>query len=249
MSTSPRAHAPDSSASTGRALVQLAIVIIAPSLGALSALWLWPGPVGGGVYAACKAVLYGVPLWVLWKRLGTVGLLCWPFSRASGTVVVTGLASGVLIGVGIWLLWTYLLSSRVDPSPLVDVMLENGMANPLKFWAFAAWLCLGNSLLEEVVFRWYVDTRLEKLGLSIAPVLLVSASIFTAHHVIVLGAYFDWPMVALGSAGVFIGGVVWSLFRIRFSTVLPGWISHALVDVAVVVVGWSILGSDAVQSV
>ena len=243
MSTSPRQATTDPRMSRGTTFAQLAIVIIAPSLGALSALWLWPGPVGGVVYAACKAVLYGVPLWILWKRLGLTGLLAWPVSRSSWTVVLAGLSSGVLIGVGIWLLWTFLLSSRVDPSPLVDVMLENGMANPLKFWVFAAWLCLGNSLLEEVVFRWYVDTRLEKLGMAILPVLLISASIFTAHHVIVLGAYFEWPMVALGSGGVFAGGVIWSLFRMRFSTLLPGWISHALVDVAVVLVGWSILSS------
>ena len=225
------------------ALLQLAIVIVAPSLGALSALWIWPGPVGGALYALCKLVLYGVPLWILWRQLGVFRLLAWPFSQARSSVLLAGLISGGVIGAGIWLLWKFVLAGRADVTPLIDVMIQNGMDNPLKFWVFAAWLCLVNSLLEEIVFRWYVDTRLESIGFSIVLVLPVSAFIFTAHHIIVLSAYFSWPLVVLGSAGVFCGGVIWSVLRMRYATLLPGWISHALVDVSVVVIGWSILES------
>ena len=127
-------------------------------------------------------------------------------------------------------------------------MIQNGMENPLKFWVFAAWLCVINSLLEEVVFRWYVDTRLKSIGISTAVLLPISASIFTAHHIIVLSAYFSWPLVVLGSVGVFCGGLIWSLLRLTFTTVLPGWISHALVDVSVVLIGWSILASSALPN-
>ena len=41
---------------------------------------------------------------------------------------------------------------------------------------------------------------------------------------------------------MFIGGLVWSWTLLRWNSLLPGWISHALVDVAVLVVGASILG-------
>ena len=105
-----------------------------------------------------------------------------------------------------------------------------------------------NSLLEEVVFRWYVETRLKSIGISTAVLLPISASIFTAHHIIVLSAYFSWPLVVLGSVGVFCGGLIWSLLRLTFTTVLPGWISHALVDVSVVLIGWSILASSALPN-
>ena len=234
--------------SPGSALLQLGIVVAAPSLGALSALWIWPGAVGGVVYALCKVALYGIPLWILCRKLGVVRLLLWPFSQASRGVLLAGLGSGALIGSGIWLLWEILLSSRTNTTPLIDVMIQNGMENPLKFWVFAAWLCLVNSLLEEIVFRWYVDTRLESIGFSIVLVLPVSAFIFTAHHIIVLSAYFSWPLVVLGSVGVFCGGLIWSLLRLTFTTVLPGWISHALVDVSVVLIGWSILASSALPN-
>ncbi|MEE2680785.1 MAG: CPBP family intramembrane glutamic endopeptidase [Planctomycetota bacterium] len=226
------------------AILQLTIVILTPSLGALCALWFWPGPVGGVLYASCKVVLYGIPLWILWTQLGLRGLLFWPLSGASSRVLAIGSGSGVLIGGGIWAIWAFLLSSRIDVSPLVDVLLENGMSDHVKFWAFAVWLCLGNSLLEEIVFRWYVDSRLCALGFRLPVMLALSGMIFTAHHVIVLAAYFSWPMVVLGSLGVFAGGVIWSIFRIRHRTLLPGWISHALVDVAVVLIGWSILSDQ-----
>ena len=227
----------------GISLLQLGIVVAAPSIGALSALWLWPGAVGGVVYAICKVVLYGLPVWILWRGLGLGGLLALPFARPSRKVLATGFISGSLIGAVIWMIWGFLLAGRVNATPLIEVMIQNGMNNPLKFWVFAAWLCLMNSLLEEVVFRWYVDTRLASIGLPRPLVLPLSATIFTAHHVIVLSAYFSWPMVVLGSTGVFCGGVIWSLLRMRFSTLLPGWISHAIVDIAVVLIGWSILGS------
>ena len=110
------------------------------------------------------------------------------------------------------------------------------------FWLFAAWLSLGNSLLEEFVFRWFVDGRLDRLGTPFALALPISGLIFTAHHVIVLAAYFDPLMVLLGSVGVFIGGLTWSWSLRRWGSLLPGWISHAIVDIAIFIVGAHMLG-------
>ena len=76
-------------------------------------------------------------------------------------------------------------------------------------------------------------------------VLPISAAIFTLHHVFVLAAYFGTTLTVLGSLGVFIGGVIWSLLHLRTSSLIPGWISHALVDVAIVVVGATMLADQS----
>jgi membrane protease YdiL (CAAX protease family) len=51
-------------------------------------------------------------------------------------------------------------------------------------------------------------------------------------------------MIALGSAGVFAGGLIWSWSLRRYDSLIPGWISHALVDLAVVIIGASMLTSS-----
>ena len=225
-----------------RTLVLLALVVAAPSTGALAALWLWPGPLGSGVYLAAKCVLYGIPAVIAWRTVTRQNLLDGLRRGLGRGALLFGLLSGLLISGVILGAWFWVLSGRVDVGALLAVVREAGMDDPIRYWLFAAWLCIGNSLLEEFVFRWFVDGRLSQLGLPRGLMLPISALIFTAHHVLVLAAYFSPGMVVLGSVGVFIGGLVWSWTLLRWNSLLPGWISHALVDVAVLVVGASILG-------
>ena len=215
-------------------------VVAAPSIGTLSALWFWPGPIGGAVYAGCKVVLYGLPF-LLWLRMSRSQR---PSFRTDLRGVTGGLVSGTAIGSLILGLWFLSLADTTDTGPLLAVITENGLGAPVKFWLFAAWLCIGNSLLEEFVFRWFVDGRLRNLGLRIVWILPVSAGIFTLHHIFVLGAYFGPTLTIVGSSGVFIGGVLWSILHLKSSSLMPGWISHAIVDVAIIVVGASMLADS-----
>ena len=155
------------------------------------------------------------------------------------------MASGILAGALIVLSWKLWLGADTDTGRLLAVLDENGMSEPLRFWLFAAWLCIGNSLLEEVVFRWFVDTRLERLGVWWVPATMISATIFTLHHVIVLAAYFAWPLVILGSLGVFVGGAAWTVMRRHWNGILPGWISHGIVDLAIIMVAADLLLDQA----
>lgn len=218
-------------------LAVLLPVVLAPTLGTLSALWFWPGAFGSTIYAGCKTVLYGLPL-TIWVKSPKAER---PSFGLDTKWMLAGIGSGALISGVILALWFLILAGSTDTDALIQVIRENGLDGPLKFWLFAAWLCLGNSLLEEIVFRWFVDTRLRALGLRWAGVLPVSAAIFTLHHVFVLAAYFDVTLTLLGSLGVFIGGMLWSILRLKSGSLVPGWISHALVDLAIILVGASIL--------
>ena len=46
----------------------------------------------------------------------------------------------------------------------------------------------------------------------------------------------------MGSMGVFIGGLIWSWTLRQWGSIVPGWISHAIVDLAIAIVGASMLG-------
>ena len=232
----------DSKARKSWILGTLLIVAITPSIGSLAGLWIWPGAVGSTVYAICKTLLYGVPAFVAWKSVSRKDLQSGIRSGISLGSVLLGSLSGLLIGGLIIMFWFAGFRDTVDTSRLQIVMMESGLNDPVRFWLFAAWLCFGNSLLEEFVFRWFVDSRLRILGLPFVVAMPISALIFTIHHVIVLSAFFDPRVVLIGSTGVFIGGLIWSATLRIGRSVIPGWISHALVDVAIILIGASILG-------
>lgn len=224
-----------------RTLLILVVVALAPSLGTIAALILWPGPIGGTIYAGCKVILYGVPAVVAWQTVRKNDVLTAWKRGVSRSGVLFGVGTGVLIGGIILGGWWGGLRDALDVGRLSDVVTDNGLNEPLPYLLAVLWLSIGNSLLEEFVFRWFVDTRLAALGIRGVWVFMISAAIFTAHHILVLGAYFDVVPTIVFSLGVFIGGVAWSWSRSRWKSIVPGWISHAIVDGAIFLVGWQML--------
>lgn len=219
-----------------RAALALLLVVPAPSIGAAAACWLAPGPVGQALYAAGKAVLYGLPL--VWHLAVDRRPLSWSPPRRGGFGL--GALTGLLLGAAVVLAWLLAGRHLIDPAPLRGLAAENGFDSPLRYLGVAAWLTIVNAALEEYVFRWFLVSRWRALVSERAAVVL-AALCFTAHHVIVLLAFFDWPVALAGSLGVLAGGLVWSWLYARTASVWPCWLSHALVDAAVLSVGAVIL--------
>ena len=230
--------------SRSRALWLLLIVAIAPSLGTLAALWWWKGTVGGIVYASCKIVLYGVPLVVAWRTISKAQVSNGIRSGLRRGPLLAGFGTGLLIFGVVLVGWFGFLQDRLDTTALMDVVEANGLRSPGRYIAMALWMSFGNALAEEFVFRWFVDSRLEGLGVPLVLAVPLSALIFTAHHVLVLAAYFGVLETIIFSLGVFAGGVLWSLMLRRWGSLLPVWISHALVDLVIFLVGWTMLFSS-----
>ncbi len=80
----------------------------------------------------------------------------------------------------------------------------------------------------------------ENLAGSLRAVFL-SALAFTLHHVIALRVYLGWEGVVPAAAGVFTGGILWSACYVRYRSIWPGYISHAIVDIAVFGVGFHLI--------
>ena len=224
-----------------RALGLLILVILAPSLGTLAALWWWPGSCGSAIYGLCKLVLYGVPTVVAWQTITRAQFVRGLRAGVRPAAILWGIGSGAVIGTVILVGWFGFVSGQLDLAALREVVKANGLDEPGRYWAMAIWLSVGNALLEEFVFRWFVDSRLKQLGLWIGLAIPFSALIFTAHHVLVLMAYFPAVPTILCSLGVFVGGLLWSWLLRRHESLMPGYLSHMLVDLAIFVVGASML--------
>lgn len=218
------------------ALLALLILVPAPSIGTYFSMHLDLGFVGQAIYGLSKVWLALVPIiWWLWIEKGK-----WSWSRPTeGGFWFAGI-SGIIISVGIvggyWLFGERL----IDADLLVETARKNQLDVAWKYGIVAIYLITVNSLLEEYVWRWFVFRKCEALLPGWLAV-LASAGLFTIHHVIALRAQMPWSATLLCSAGVFVGGAVWSWCYLRYRSVWPGYLSHAIVDVAILYVGWQII--------
>ena len=223
------------------AFLALVFLLPASSIGAYMAIVKMPGPVGQTIYAICKVWLLLLPL--MWRMFVDRQPLTWSPPRKGGFAVGAGLGL-VISGIIIASYWAF-ARNLIDPQMVQDAIAPNRLGEPARYLGLAVYLTLINSLLEEYVWRWFVFKKFEELfGSSkwagrIA--VFGSALGFTIHHIIALRGQFDWTITVLGSSGVFIGGLVWSWLYLRYRSIWPAFLSHAIVDIAVFMVGWWII--------
>jgi membrane protease YdiL (CAAX protease family) len=218
------------------ALLALLLLVPIPSIGSATALWIAPGPLGQAVYFICKLWILVLP--VVWRLRVERGRLSLSPARHGGFVF--GAGSGLVLGAAIIASYAGLAAPSVDPDSLRSVATASGFDRPGIYLALAAYFTFVNALLEEYVWRWFVFTRCERL-LPRGAAVVVAAAGFTAHHVIVLRSFLPWGLAVWGACGVFAGGVVWNWCYLRYRSIWPGYVSHVLVDAAILSVGWKLL--------
>lgn len=166
--------------------------------------------------------------------------------RYNFAIVTLGLISGVLIGaiiVGAYFAVLVPLGLLDSVSARAKEKLsELGASSPVAMLLIASFYAFLHSGLEEIYWRAFVFREMAKrMPSSIA--LLVSSIGFMAHHIIVLAKYFGYssPLTYLCSAGVAIGGFWWGWLALKSNSLIPGWISHAIVDAAIFGVGFMLV--------
>lgn len=218
-----------------RAWLALLLLVPAPSLGAAAGMFWWPGTVlGKGIFLASKLWLVVFP--VLWWRWVERGAWSWSPARKGGFGLAV--ASGLLISLAI--LAVYGLTRKLgwlDPALVVERSKQTGLNQPGLYLLGAVYWITLNSLMEEYVWRWFVFRQCERLAGGLGGVLL-SALAFTLHHVLALSGQFSWGLTLLGSLGVFTGGAIWSALYLRCRSIWPCYVSHAIVDTPIFLIGW-----------
>lgn len=223
----------------GRALAALIMIAPVPAVSALIASFV-PGvkgePIGRVLYFAAKVWIVLLP--VLWLLIVDRGRLSLSPARRGG--LRTGLLSGVAIFIAIILAYLILGRLWIDPDTVRTAAGNKGMD---RLWLYLPAVCglsLINALVEEYVWRWFVFRKCAVLVGS-AGAVFVAASLFTLHHIVSLRAHTGWDVTVLGSAGCFVGGVVWSWLYLRYRSIWPGYVSHILADAAIYLIGWHLI--------
>jgi membrane protease YdiL (CAAX protease family) len=205
-----------------------------------------PAALQQSAYAIGKSIQFALPIVWLSSLSGSLPRR-WPkLPRPDGPTLGIGLAFGLLVLAAIVLLYyAWLKPSSLFEAPAVavrDKIKSFGIQSVAGYIALAAFYSLVHSLLEEYYWRWFVFGML-KGHFALAAAIAVSSVGFAAHHVLLLGHYFGYasPLTWLFAAAIVVGGAVWAWLYARSGSLWATWLSHALVDAAIFVVGWDLL--------
>lgn len=218
-------------------VLALCLLLPVPTLGVLAGMILWPEQAVG------KVIFFISKLWILllpvfWRTVIDRKPLSLSKPRKGGFAVSTIL--GLLISAIITIAYLALGRLLIDPELIGNMAAETGLGSKGIYLAGAAyWICI-NSVLEEYVWRWFVVEKCSNL-FSRKAAIAISALGFTIHHVFAMQTFFNPLVTAVASAGIWIGGAVWSWCYLRYKSIWPGYLSHAIVDLAIFAIGWYLI--------
>jgi uncharacterized protein len=200
-------------------------------------------PVVLTTFAAGKVLQFAFPLLYVWWFEPAEIRLVRPTTRG----LALGAAFGLVVGAAAILLYRFWLSETSfmadTPARIYAWLGSMNLTTPAAFLAIALFVSIPHSLLEEYYWRWFVYGWLRR-HLPIAAAMVISSLAFMAHHVIILSVYLPgqfWTLAVPFSLGVAGGGIVWAWLYERTGALYAPWLSHFLIDAALMVLGYQMI--------
>src|SRR5262245_28291628 len=203
-------------------------------------------PVMQVAFAASKLLMGLLPIaYVIWferERLHAAR----PTAAGLALAVVFGIivAAGTVALYGLWLKHSPLLADT--PARVLSMVRAFGITTPAGFVVMGFFICVLHSLFEEYYWRWFVFGTLKRY-VPVAGALLLSSCGFMLHPVVILGVYFPgrfWTLALPFSICVAVGGGVWAWIYHKSGSLYAAWLSHALIDTAIMLVGFDMIQAD-----
>lgn len=236
---------PEIPATPGRRAAKFAAVCFAlalPTAATLGyAVLLSGSPTTKLIYPASKLVQFAFPVaWVVLFERRPIRLVR-PSADGLGMGALLG---GLVVAAMFALYYGYLRTSSLFaavPKAIGDQLTDFGVTSLGGFLVLAVFIALIHSLAEEYYWRWFVFGQLRD-SLPLASAIAVSSLGFMAHHVLVVGkflsGYGDYTWFF--SLCVATGGALWAWLYHRTGKLYAPWLSHFLVDVGLMWVGYDL---------
>jgi uncharacterized protein len=225
----------------------LAAALLYPTLAA----WLYfvaygEHPLLRWLYGGAKLLQATLPL-IGWYLLGMPRP---PLNsrRERGLAARAGLITGGLLAGAVLAVWASPLRRWDAFAPVArqvrDRLVALDLATPGGYLLLAALLSVAHSLFEEYYWRWFALGELSR-HLGDRRALLVASLAFAAHHWIVLDCFLAgahrWSATLPLTLVVAAGGAVWGWLYLRYRSLLGPWMSHLLVDAALMWLGYRLV--------
>ena len=233
----------DLETSYGRHVAILAFVLVLPT----ASTWLYFVLLAGSpamqlMYLCSKVLQFALPVaWVVCVQKRRLQL-----GRPKASDVMRGLAFGVLaVGIGLAAFYGYFKGSvYLERAPqLIQAKTQGlGLTRPELYLAFAVFVSIPHSLLEEYYWRWFVfgqSCRVLPVWVAVA----VSSLGFMSHHVIVVHAFLQtaWWVTAFFSLCIAFGGAAWAVIYRRSGSLYGAWLSHLILDCGIMWIGYDLI--------
>jgi membrane protease YdiL (CAAX protease family) len=222
-----------------------------PSRATLLFAALWP-TVGTWLYFFAFADPRWMQLSYLLAKGVQVALIVWAgFALRSAArqkllpSLLPGLASGVLVGGGLLAVyrWHFAGQPLLAAAPgLLRAKLEAfGIESAFGFLLLAVFYSLVHSLFEELYWRRLVYGGLRR-HLPVGAATVLGGLAFASHHVLLLVGYLNGFTLFSVIGGLSVAGVgmLWSWLYERSGRLAGAWVSHVLVDAALMWIGFQL---------
>jgi uncharacterized protein len=168
--------------------------------------------------------------------------------RPSWRGMPIGAGFALVVGGSMFLLyyfWVRHIPSVTETTPgmVFHRLQQFGGDTLLGYLTLALYICVPHSLWEEYYWRWFVFGWLRRY-VPMAAAVALSSIAFMLHHVVILGVYFPgnfWTLALPFSICVAVGGGVWAWLYQRGGSLYAPWLSHALIDAAIMGLGYWML--------
>jgi membrane protease YdiL (CAAX protease family) len=233
----------------GRDLAVLIALLVFPTFAA----WIYFDLLSGKkwmlpAYSISKTLQFATPiLWVVFVQK-TRPQIRQASRRGIGLGVAIGLA---IFGLFMAVYFGYFRTSPVlaeAPEKLHEKLVGMGAETLAKFVALALFVSVIHSVMEEYYWRWYAYGQLRRWVRPL-PANLISSLAFMGHHIVIINAYipseYFWTATMFFSVSVAVGGAIWAWIYERTGSLYGGWMSHMIVDVAIMVTGYDLAFGNA----
>ncbi|MAS93403.1 MAG: hypothetical protein CMO55_09450 [Verrucomicrobiales bacterium] len=152
-----------------------------------------------------------------------------------------GIAFGVfVVGLMMFLIKITPLGTVVDDNGARMAERIEGLGVVEHYLWFSIFISFIHAALEEYYWRWFVFGRL-RVVVPVNVAHVIAAVGFASHHIVILSQFFPIGWAIFLGACVGIGGAFWSWTYQKYGSLWGAWVSHMLVDLGIMWVGWEVL--------
>jgi len=179
--------------------------------------------------------LFIIPLITSFKSTDLKKTLGLSFKNGfSSNVVIYGIVSGVFGLSAIFALVSLLQNYLFNIGQLKELLVSWNFSGS-NVWGLILILLVINPFLEELYWREFMHGRLLPL-LGDRKTIFVTSFFYSLYHLLSLIPMLEMPFSLIAAIPVFLAGLLWGYFRIKFKTMVAPVISHVLADLGIVFV-------------